>query len=60
MINSTRNTLFILCIDWVLIYNLIYLYVLSFTDFDTDSLDTEEVDEEIIEFLVKEETTVLE
>lgn len=37
-----------------------YLYVFFFTDFDTDSLDTEEVDEEIIEFLVKEETTILE
>lgn len=31
-----------------------------FLDFDTDSLDTEDVDEEIIEFLVKEEITVLE
>lgn len=29
-------------------------------DTDTDNLDTDDVEEEIVEFLVKEETTVLE
>lgn len=28
-------------------------------DFDTDELDTDDVEEEIVEFLVKEETTIV-